>query len=112
MRLATKASCDGHSGLVLLVAAGVGIVGDDRGDPARRRALGGVDHYQQFHDVIVDGVGDGLNEKDVLLADVLQYPDEGIVIAKLEHLALSKRNVQVAADVLRQLAVCVAAKHF
>ena len=66
-----QAGRDGHAWLVLLVTASVCVVGNNRGDPTRRCALGGVDHYQELHDVVVDGEGDGLNEEDILLANVL-----------------------------------------
>src|SRR5690606_42005657 len=39
-----------HARLVLLVAATVGVVGDDGRDPSGRGAAEGIDHNQQFED--------------------------------------------------------------
>ena len=46
---------DGDSGLVLLVAAAVAVIGEDGRNPAGGRALERVDHDQQFHDAAIDG---------------------------------------------------------
>ncbi len=52
---------DGNAGLIFFVAAGVCEVGDDCGNSSCGCALGGVNHYQEFHDVVVDGECDGLD---------------------------------------------------
>ena len=107
-----EAGGDWHAGLVFLVAARVGEVGDDGGYPARGRALCGVDHNQQFHYAVVDREGDGLYEEDILLAYVFPYSDEGVVVAELEDLALAQWDAEVSTNVFCQLAVGVAAEHF
>jgi hypothetical protein len=50
-----QASRDGHAWLILFVAAAVGVVRDDGGDTVGRGALAGIEHDQEFHDMVVDG---------------------------------------------------------
>ena len=55
---------DRSPGLVLLVLAGVGEVGDDGGDASRRGRLAGVDHDEELHQAVVDVArGGGLEDE-------------------------------------------------
>lgn len=47
-------SCDGRTGLVLLVLASVWEVRKNGSNTARRRSLASVDHDQELHESIVD----------------------------------------------------------
>ena len=49
-----QAGGNGHAWLVFLVGAAVGEVGDDSSDASSRGALAGIQHDQQFHDVVAD----------------------------------------------------------
>lgn len=61
-----KAGSDGRTGLVFLVLAGIGKVGDDGRDAARGCGLAGVDHDEEFHEAIVDVAGSGgLEDEDL-----------------------------------------------
>jgi len=51
--------CNGRAGLVLLVLAGVGEIGDYGCDAPGRSGLAGVDHDEEFHEAVVDVVGAG-----------------------------------------------------
>ncbi len=75
---------DGHTWLIFFVAAAIGIVGDDGGDASGRCALAGVDHDEQFKDGRVDGNREGLNNEDIVAADVLVDLDEDIFVAELK----------------------------
>ena len=77
-----------HPGLVFLVGSPVAVVGHHCGDAPGRCPLAGVYHYQQFHQVVVDRGADGLDDKHVPLADVLQDTHEGVVVGELERLDL------------------------
>ena len=111
---------DGVAGLGLPVLAGVAEIGDHRGDPSGGGALQGVDHDEQLHEGVVDGVGHsvllkgagGLNHKHVRAADGLI--DGGVVLAVGEgaHLRVAQRDAQLLADGLGQLRVGIAGKNF
>ncbi len=98
----------GHPRLVFLIAAPVGVVGDHSGDAPGGGPLGGVDHDEQLHQPRVHRRGHGLNQEHVTGADVLQEPDEDILVAELEHLALALGLFQVLADIAGQRRMGVA----
>ena len=52
-------------GGVLLVATGVGEVGDDRRDPGGAGSFGGVHHHEEFHEVVLHRRGQGLDDEDI-----------------------------------------------
>ena len=103
-----QAGGDRHPRLVLLVRAAVGVVRDDRRDPAGRRPLEGVDHDQELHDRLVDRAAGRLDEEHVLLADVVQDAHEDVLVRELEDLGLTRLAVQPVGDLPRQLGVGVA----
>jgi hypothetical protein len=55
----------GLAGLGLSVLARVGEPRDDRGYPLGRGPLGGIDHDEELHEVAVDRLTEGLDDKDV-----------------------------------------------
>ena len=95
-----QAGGDGDPGLVLLVRAAVGVVGEDGGDATGRGSLGRVDHDEQLHQGVVHRVGGGLDDEDVPLADVLLVLDEGVVVAELEDLGLAMGDAKIGTHVL------------
>ena len=91
-------SCrDGHSRLVFLVAAPVGVVRHDRSDTARRRPLGGIHHYQQLHQVVVHGRAYRLDYENIPFADVLKNPDERIIVGEFENFDIPLADSKVVA---------------
>ena len=54
------------------------------------------------------GRAGGLDEEDVLLADVVEDPDEDVLVGELEHLGLAELGAQQRADLPGQLRVGVA----
>jgi len=56
---------DGHPGGGFAVLPGIAVVGQDRVDAAGRSPLQGVHDDQEFHEVVVDGAGGGLDDVDV-----------------------------------------------
>ena len=105
---AIEAGGDRDARLVLLVRAPVGVVRDHRRDPPRGRPLEGVDHDQELHDRLVHGPGRGLDEEDVLLADVVQDAHEDVLVRELEDLGLTGLVAEPVRDLARQLGVGVA----
>ena len=69
---------DGGAGLVLLVLASVGEVGQHGRDATCRRRLAGVDHDQELHDSVVDVArSGGLEDEDCATASVRWLPSAG-----------------------------------
>lgn len=65
-------SGDGLGLLEFVVLAGIGIVGDDDGDGFSRGPAKCTDKKEELHEVVVDGLGDRLDEEDVAASDVVQ----------------------------------------
>ena len=61
--------------------------------------------------MVVNRAGHGLEQEDVLLPDVLEDPDERLIVAELEDLATSALDAKVRAYVLCQGGVGVTGKH-
>ena len=95
---------DGHAPLVLAVLAGVAVVGDDRRDALRARALEAVDVDQQLHQVVVDGLAGREHDVDVASAHIFLDLDHGLAIGETRRGAEPHRQVEVRADALRELA--------
>ena len=102
-----QAGRDRDARLVLLVRSAVAVVRDDGGDPAGAGPLEGVDHDQQLHDRLVDRPRGRLDQEDVLLAGVVDDPDEDVLVGELEDFGPAEVDPEVAADVPRQLRVGV-----
>ena len=75
---------DRHARLVLAVLPGVAEVRDHRRDPARRGALGRVQHDQQLHQVVRRGRR-RLHDEDVAAADVLVDLDRDLPVLEARH---------------------------
>jgi hypothetical protein len=103
-----QAGGDRDPGLVLLVRPAVGVERDDRRDPTCARPLEGVDHDQELHDRLVDGMARRLDEEDVLLADVVENLDEDVLVGELEDLDLAGLGIEVAGDLPGKVRVRVA----
>ena len=107
-----EAGGDGDAGLVFFVGASVAVIGDDGGDAAGGGAFAGVDHYEEFHEVVVDRGAGGLDDEDVALADVFEDADEGVVVGEFEDVGGAHGDAQVIANRLGQLRVGVPGEHY
>jgi len=103
---------DGVAALGLAVLTGVAEVGDDGGDAACGGAAACVDHDQQLHQVVVDGLAGGLHQEYVAAADGLVDRDGDLAVSEGRYRAVAEREPQLAADALSERAVCVCAEHF
>ena len=81
-------------------------------DALRRRELGRLDHEQQLHEVLVDGLAAGLDEEDVGAADRLAVATVGLAVRERRR-ARSRRARRRAARrfALRELRVRAAREH-
>ena len=101
---------DGIAGLGLAVLTGIAEVGDDGGDAAGAGALAGVDHDEQLHQAVVDGLAGGLDEEHVAAADGLVQGDEGLTVSEAFDLCLAQLGADELADLLCQRGIGVAGK--
>ena len=81
---------NGVTGLGLTILTGVAKVGDDGGDAAGRGALESVDHDQQLHQVVVDRVAGGLDDKHVCAADRLENGDGAFAVGEALNVGLPR----------------------
>jgi hypothetical protein len=93
-----QAAAEADPAGILLVAAGIGVVGDDRRDLGCRGPLGGVDHEQQLHERLLGGRHERLDQVDVALAAVRQQLGLQAVVAEPGGLARREGYPDGAAD--------------
>ena len=102
---------DGIAALGLAVLTGVAEVGDDGGDAAGGSTAAGIDHDQQLHQVVIDGLAGGLNQENVGAADGLLQGNGSFAVGKSLHNTLAHGQAQLLADGLSKLLVGVAAEN-
>lgn len=66
---------DGDAGLVFAVLPGVAEKGDNCRDAGCASAAGGIDHDEEFHQVLVRGRAGGLDDEDIAAADIFVDSD-------------------------------------
>ena len=90
---------------VLLVGAGIGVVGDDRGDLGGRGTPRRVDHEEQLHQVLLGRGHEGLHDVDVALAAVRQQLGLQAVVAEAFDLGGGQVHPERLTDATGQGAV-------
>ena len=65
-----QAATDRNAWRVLLVGSRIGIVGNHGRDPRCGGASGGIEHQQEFDQMVLDGRTQRLDEKHILLAAI------------------------------------------
>lgn len=96
-------AADRDAGRVLLVGAGIGVVGQYDGRPRGRSAAGGVEHEQQLDEVLLDGRDERLDEEDVPLPAVGLQLDLETVVGEPGHPYRPQWDLEVVTDLRRQL---------
>ncbi len=91
-----------RSGFAIL--AGISEIGDDGGDAACRGAAQSVDDNQQFHYVIVGGVGGRLDNEGVSAADVILDFGEDFHIGEAPDIGSCQREAEFGGDCLGEAA--------
>ena len=99
---------DGIAALGLAVLASIAEIGDHGGDAARAGALAGVDHNEQLHQTVVDGLAGGVDEEHVAAADGLIQGYGGLAVGEALDLRLAQLDADELADLLGQRRVGVA----
>ena len=103
---------DRHPRLVLPVLPRVSVIRNHRGDPRRRRPPERIDHDQQLHQVLVHRIRRRLDDEDVRAANVLVDLKRDLAVREPSQPRLSERDPEAVGDLLRQLRVGAAGKHF
>ena len=103
---------DGHAGLVLAVLPGVTVKGQNGGDARGAGAAHRVHHDEQLHQVMVGGRAGGLDDEDILAADIFLDFDEGFAIGKGADGAFAQLHADGGGDALGQRDIGRAAKNF
>ena len=103
---------DGITALGLAVLTGIAEIGDHRGDAAGTGTLAGVDHDQQLHQAVVDGLAGGVDEEHVAAADGLIQRDRGLAVGETLDLGLTQLGTDDLADLLCQRRVGIAGENF
>ena len=99
---------DGVAALGLAVLPGIAEVGHHGGDAACGGALAGVDHDEQLHEAVVDGLAGGVDEEDVAAAHRFIQGDGGLAVGEMRYLGVAQLGADDLADLLRQSGVGVA----
>ena len=94
-----------RSGLAIL--AGVAVMRDDGAHAVGARALGGVDHDEQLHQVVVDveAIGaraHGLHDEHVRTAHAFEIARVDFAVRELLKLHITQGNAQFVSDFVRQ----------
>ena len=102
---------DGHPRRHLLVLSGVSVIGDYRGDAPAGRPLEGIDHQQQFHQIVIYGMAGGLDDENILGAHVFIDFDLDFTVAEGFDLGPPQGHIEVFTDFLRQPGVRITTEY-
>ena len=97
--------------LGLAVLPGIAKIGDDRRNPPRRGAAHGVNHDQQFHQVVVNGVAGGLYDENILAADGFIHRNRTLAIGELGYGGIAGGGKKRRTDIFCQSGIRVAGKN-
>lgn len=91
-------SADGGTGLVFLVLACVGEVGDHSRDTTSRGSAAGVDHDEQFHQAIIDIARRcRLKNEDIFISNRLANRHTSLLVGVVEAHSIGDADAQSAA---------------
>ena len=102
---------DGIAALGLAVLAGIAEIGDHGGDAPGGGPAAGVDHDQQLHEAVIDGLAGGVDEKHVAAADGFVQGDGHLAVGEGLYLGLAQLGADDLADLLCQSGIGVTGEH-
>ena len=102
--------CDRISCLCLSVLSCVAVVRHNNSDACSRCALHSVDHDEDLHQVVVDGIAGRLNDEAVRTSDRLVKRYADLTVGECRRLGFAERQVEAAGDSLSYILACVACK--
>ena len=97
-----------YAGLILAVLSGVSKKGQDRGDPEGAGTAGCIHHDQELHQVLIRRWAGGLDDEEVVSADILVELHERLAIGKRSDRGFPERDFYEIGDPLGELTVGVA----
>ena len=86
-------------------------IGDAGSDPFGRSALECIDHENDFHQVIIGGSTGGLDDEDILAADIFIDFDSGFAVGELGDVSLAERDAEFAGDLGGQCRIGIAGEN-
>ena len=89
------------------ILAGVAEVGHHRGDAGGRGPTQRVDHDNQFHQVVVSWCAGGLQDENILAADIFIQLNGSFAVTEAADIRLAQGEVQATGHLLRQFRVGV-----
>ena len=96
---------NGYAGAVLAVLTGISVIGDDDGDAGRGSTAGGVEHDEQFHEMLIDGAASGLNDEHVRIAEIVLVLDENFAVGEPFDVDVTEFHPQTLCDRFSQFRV-------
>ena len=102
---------DGIASLCLTILTSIAEVGDHGSDAACGCTAQSIDHDQQLHQVVVDGVAGGLDHEHVAAADSLVQGDGNFAVSESLDFRLAQLGTHQLADLLCQSGVGIAAEY-
>ncbi len=102
---------DCYTWSVLAVLACIAIVRDNRGNPGSRGSSGGIDHDEQFHQIVCRRIG-RLDDEHVGAPDRLEIVDRDLSVGKVFHFCIAKRHVKVVSNFFSKRCVASPCKNF
>ena len=101
---------DGVTSLGFAILPGIAEIGDDRRDPSGGGTAQSVDHDQQLHEMVIDGLAGGLHHKYVSAAHRLVHPDADLAVGKGGNFVVPQWDVQLFADAFCKRAAGIGTK--
>ena len=105
-KIGDQFSGDRHTGTIFAVLTGIAEVGQNCGDAGGAGTAGGVDHDEQFHDVVVGRIAGRLNQKNISAANILFKLSEDFPVREVSDVNMSELSTQILSDLLCQLRMC------
>ena len=102
---------DGIAALGLAVLPGIAEIRNDGGDAACGGAAESVDHDEQLHQVVVDGLAGGLDNENVAAAHRFVDGYGDLAVGEGGDIAVAQSQAQLAADAFRKGLVCVGGEY-
>ena len=92
------------------ILTGVAEIRDTGGNAFGRSAFQGIDHQNDFHEVIVGGSAGGLDDKDILAANVFIDFDSGFAVREFGNECFTERKAEFAGNLGSQSPIGVASE--
>ena len=107
-QIGDKFGRDGRAWTRFAILPGIAVIGNDCGDPARRRPAQRIDDDQQFHQVVVGGKRRRLDDENVRAAHVFLNFDEHLHVGEAPHDGFGQGSFEILGDRLASVRIGIA----